>query len=644
MSIVTRLAKGAPLTFAEMDGNFTTIAGLINAGFNYAVDTGSLNAIQITLATPPSLYVDGMNFSTKIANTTTSTATLQVNALGTKNIYDEYGTLLPAGLLVAGQIYTFVYNSSLNSGSGGFNTYLTNTATQPTLTTTNNPGTTVGAQLTNIGSTTGATNIGYTAPWTGAVSSTIAKKEQQVVSVWDFFTAAQIADCQSFAGTLDATSAVQAAINSLGSGGGTIFFPAGAYLISSVTVNKQCWLLGAGQFTGGTLIKPSGTNLNVFDLTTSGITMTDMDFAFAPTQTGGSFIKCDTASSIVHLEKIRMAGWWVGVLISGVSSFTLKHLRLETGVVASGVGVQVTSGVNVLLQDVICTNSSGARPLSGISIQNCGDVSIEYCQFIQCVNGLQLNPGASQVVTSVRSVNTFYDNCGNYGLFAQPSNTAGTIQRCQFTQCWFSSAGTNGILLDAATSNATIDSMEFIAPQIFLNTSHGINIGKAINTKIIGGQIAGNGGNGVLIQANTSSVDIIGVAIGPVAGITFNTTNAIQILAGTTNNLLIQGNDLRNTGGVGVISDASSGTNRRKVDNRGYNPAGTVGITVTASPFTYTAGDTPETVYVNTGTVSLITVEGVGVFSETNVAVRLGPGKPMVVTYTVAPGMSTTRD
>lgn len=60
-----------------------------------------------------------MNFSTKVANTTTGTATLNINGLGAKNIYDEYNTLLPAKVLQAGQIYTFVYNSSLNSGAGG---------------------------------------------------------------------------------------------------------------------------------------------------------------------------------------------------------------------------------------------------------------------------------------------------------------------------------------------------------------------------------------------------------------------------------------------------------------------------------------------------------------------------------------------
>jgi hypothetical protein len=131
MSIVTRLGKGAPLTFAEMDGNFTTIAGLINAGFNYSTDIGTLNALAITLATPPALYIDGMNFSVKVANTTTSTATLNINGLGVKNIYDEAGILLTAGTLLAGQIYTFVYNSSLGSGAGGFTAFIPNPTNIP---------------------------------------------------------------------------------------------------------------------------------------------------------------------------------------------------------------------------------------------------------------------------------------------------------------------------------------------------------------------------------------------------------------------------------------------------------------------------------------------------------------------------------
>lgn len=501
----------------------------------------------------------------------------------------------------------------------------------------------IGPTFDNITPQTAVT-LAYTAPFTGAIASTTATKLGVVRSVFDFMTVAQIADAQSYSPALDATASIQAAITSLPASGGTIDFPPAGYLISSVTVNKQCWLRGSGQFSFGTLIIPKNANSNVFDFTSSSITLTDMCFDFGPTQTGGSFIKFDTASSICHVERVQMYGWWVGIYMNGISSFTAKHIHMEGGVAGSGTAVLVLSGVNMLLQDITVTNSSGARPLAGLNVQACGDLSIEYCQFIQCIDGCLVNPGAGQVVTSLRAVNSFFDNSGSYGLLVQPTSATGSAIRSQFIQCWFSSAGITGIQLDAATNSSTIDGFEFTAPEVYLNTSHGVNISKAINTKFIGGKVAGNGGQGIVIGANTSNIDIIGMTIGPVSAITFNTGNAINILAGTTNNLLIQSNDLRNTGGGGVISDSSTGTNRRKVDNRGFNPAGTTSISVTASPFTYTAGDTPETVYVNTGTVSLITVEAIGVYSETNVTVRLGPGKAMVVTYSSLPGMATTKD
>jgi len=38
----------------------------------------------------------------------------------------------------------------------------------------------------------------------------------------------------------------------------------------------------------------------------------------------------------------------------------------------------------------------------------------------------------------------------------------------------------------------------------------------------------------------------------------------------------------------------------------------------------------------------LVTVDGVGVFQSSNVTVRLGAGKSVVVTYSVLPGMAKT--
>ena len=50
---------------------------------------------------------------------------------------------------------------------------------------TNNAGATIQAQLTNVGSITGAANVGMTPVGTGAVATTVAGKLQQIISVVD---------------------------------------------------------------------------------------------------------------------------------------------------------------------------------------------------------------------------------------------------------------------------------------------------------------------------------------------------------------------------------------------------------------------------------------------------------------------------
>ena len=72
--------------------------------------------------------------------------------------------------------------------------------------------------------------------------------------------------------------------------------------------------------------------------------------------------------------------------------------------------------------------------------------------------------------------------------------------------------------------------------------------------------------------------------------------------------------------------------------NLGYNPVGASVITPGASPYTYTAGCSPETVYVSGGTVSSITKGGLN-FGLTSGPFNLEPGESIVVTYTVVPTM-----
>ena len=80
-----------------------------------------------------------------------------------------------------------------------------------------------------------------------------------VVNVFDFMTPAMIADVQARTALVDTTSAIQAAIDSLGSYGGVVRIPRGKYLTTSkLTLHTGVSLIGDGQF-GGNATYDQGT-------------------------------------------------------------------------------------------------------------------------------------------------------------------------------------------------------------------------------------------------------------------------------------------------------------------------------------------------------------------------------------------------
>jgi len=108
-------------------------------------------------------------------------------------------------------------------------------------------------------------------------------------------------------------------------------------------------------------------------------------------------------------------------------------------------------------------------------------------------------------------------------------------------------------------------------------------------------------------------------------------------------NANIQNNNLSGnvTGSIGLLA---SGTIAGWVaNNKGYNPVGPTSVTLAASPATYTAGNTQETLYVTSTTVtaaknSITLPNPIG-----QVSVNLDPGESVVLTYTGTPTAVTDR-
>lgn len=82
-----------------------------SGGYNYAVDSGAVNAAIVTLTPAPAAYTAGLVVEVKIGTTNTGATTINVNGLGAKAIQSN-GAALVAGQLVAGQVYSLVYDGT----------------------------------------------------------------------------------------------------------------------------------------------------------------------------------------------------------------------------------------------------------------------------------------------------------------------------------------------------------------------------------------------------------------------------------------------------------------------------------------------------------------------------------------------------
>jgi hypothetical protein len=102
-----------------------------------------------------------------------------------------------------------------------------------------------------LAASTGAGLIGFIQAGVGAVGRTITSKLFDRVSLFDFMTAAQIADVKNFTYAVDVTAAVQAAINS---GASRIHAPKGGYSIGTLDLRGK-YIVLYGDGIGNTIFK-----------------------------------------------------------------------------------------------------------------------------------------------------------------------------------------------------------------------------------------------------------------------------------------------------------------------------------------------------------------------------------------------------
>lgn len=479
----------------------------------------------------------------------------------------------------------------------------------------------------------GSSYVGFIA--NNGVARTVQAKLRDIVSVQDF---GAVGD-----GVTDDTAAIQNAHNS---GAYAVYYPAtqNGYLISStITLSTSAQtVFGDGMYSS--FICLASQTFNVFNITAVGnVQIKDLGAINYGAATSGFFVYAAIPYGVQVLNCYTNnihSGVLCGTAGSslGGARTVIKGCRFIDIAKLYGYGV-IKSGTSEIFDVIDCeigrlgTTVAADNAAAGILLQGGNAINLENLQITGAGTPVLVQPNSDNV-SHVALNCVWCDSSSGNGMFIDASN--GIVTDLRAVESWFCSCGVDGIRIIGVARDIKINGNN----QITRNVGSGVNVGAGstvFGLNISNNSIGGNLSNGITIGAGANGFAIQNNQIG--SGSVFGANaNGIALDAGSTNNYMITNNDLRGNTGAALVNNAA-GTTARVEGNLGYNPVGVFGVTVGASPFTHTAGASPETVFINAGTVSLVKVSGVSVFQQTNCSVQLAPFQSLEITYSVTPGV-----
>lgn len=454
-------------------------------------------------------------------------------------------------------------------------------------------------------------------------------------------------------GTTDDTATVQATINAA-TAGGTIYFPPGTYRITAtltVTV-AGVRLAGAGRqatvISIDTGLTPSGVNTGT--VLGGAITFTQADYCGIEHLTiRGANTSTVTSNANVSAVQVIASRWfhfqsmqfsWIngyGPEVLGSASLspnasfycTANDLRMDNSlagahlnsVSAGGYGCQARwSNINV---------GTNIGPTDGFFIEDCNDVLLTNYE-----GPLHIYGGSAISVASFDC--SAISSSAACILIEQSANTGPTRIELAAGE---TTNGAIGIHVGAGVGSVTITGVQFSG-----YTSYGLEMDSG--TVIVAGcefnTTAGVGTGAYDIYSNTFHTNNV------VSGCVF--TSAIGTTSGHVQSPVnIAQRDfttwIGNIFANGSATTTFTGANppRLAANNQGYNPVGSVTVSVGASPYTIPSKGYAVEYYITGGTVSQISVGGVNT-NLTGGTVRVPPQQSCIITYTSAPTVTGYAD
>jgi hypothetical protein len=507
---------------------------------------------------------------------------------------------------------------------------------------------------------TNANHYLYVSGGTGAAEACLITGGTAVAGAQSGTIIISCANAHSGAWTIQsATAGIQEAIYSAGQVGnvaqGAILIPAGNYSIyGTITLPYNgCTLRGLGRLV--TTLSTTMTSNPLISCPNNADQVTISDFTvFGPNQ-GGVTTALNFAFNFYNqanliVERVSIYYFGQGMSFTGrdivqynhvsdvfISAITLNGIYIDSAPAAGGSFDNITIAGNA-------SGSTAFRIINGVG----GYINSFYTNSVGY--GIVIEPGAGEVVSVIDLISGTFDGFGpnsTVGILFQPSG--GEVSSIRITNV--NSAGFQyGVWIKQNAVASKIEDITITNCGALGNSVGGFELQFGSNLIFQNCIAQGNGTTSTpqpgLIAGGNPTLSNLRVNGGSyAAGSYANHSNSqnygIVITGGTSNVMISDLNATPNLSGAVFVSGTNPGLIIENV--RGYNPVGRSAITPGPSPFTYTAGSSPETVYVLGGTVSAVSIGGFTIATSTSATIALpvplGPNQTLVVTYTSVPTM-----
>ena len=404
----------------------------------------------------------------------------------------------------------------------------------------------------------------------GAIATNLQSRGRDTYHVFDWFSAAQIADVRAGTTLIDVTSSVQAAIDAVNTaGGGTLFFPAGDYRMASglaLPAYSNVHMVGAGP--NATSLWVINNNTKVFNITglATRISIENMWLGAGSALTGCVGIEVtgtdsSNPASEIYINKVNIQNMNNCVKWTHVHQSKMDWVRAIQSVVSgiTGNGFYLFGVVSSRLNDLQVLASAGSIGGEYFLIDgDCDTVVLNACEGYGGTTNIgfrcQLGSGTTGPRLT-RLINCYAEICTSDGFAV----TAGRDIR--FEGCHAAANSENGFEITGGDSVVLQDCLALQNNKYGFIVTGGAGVGIINCTASDNSQTTDNTYDGIRIEANVTHARVIGCRSGDfIFSLTNDQRYGVSLGAGTSDYLVCKDNDCQGnqTGDIGNFSTGTS--------------------------------------------------------------------------------------